>query len=114
MVKAADFRKTFFALAIILFVFFAGGAPKAPAEGHRTARTEKFQNRSTDMVKIRSVLTHKISNKRVLDKAEDKLQAMPAGSLSLMSSLCDRITADDDAPGADIAYSLVTAMIVLL
>jgi hypothetical protein len=33
--------------------------------------------------------------------------------IRLISSLCDRISADGGTVGADIAFSLITAMIVL-
>jgi hypothetical protein len=34
-------------------------------------------------------------------------------NLRLMSSLCDRITVDAGTPAADLAFSLLTALIVL-
>ena len=69
--------------------------------------------RGTDTVKILSVLAIRSSGEKVLGKAAEKLSAMNDRDLRLISSLCDRISADRGTAGADIAFSLVTAMIVL-
>lgn len=69
--------------------------------------------RSKDTVKILSVLAIRSPDGKVLGKAAEKLSAMNDRDLRLISSLCDRISADDGTAGADIAFSLMTAMIVL-
>jgi hypothetical protein len=63
--------------------------------------------------KIVSVLAIKSPDGKILGKAAEKLSAMSNRDLRLISSLCDRISADDGTAGADIAFSLITAMIVL-
>ncbi len=63
--------------------------------------------------KILSVLAIRSSGGKVLGKAAEKLSAMNDRDLRLISSLCDRISADGGTAGADIAFSLITAMIVL-
>ncbi|MDP1991601.1 MAG: hypothetical protein Q8K00_11320 [Syntrophales bacterium] len=63
--------------------------------------------------KIVSVLAIKSPDGKVLGKAAEKLSAMNDRDLRLISSLCDRISADGGTAGADIAFSLITAMIVL-
>ena len=63
--------------------------------------------------KIISVLAIRSPGGKVLGKAAEKLSAMNNRDLRLISSLCDRISADDGTAGADIAFSLITAMIVL-
>ncbi len=65
------------------------------------------------IAKIVSVLETRRSDRKVIEKAEEKLLTLDEGKLRLMSSLCDRIAGNLDSPGADIAFSLVTAMIVL-
>jgi hypothetical protein len=69
--------------------------------------------RSKDTVKILSVLAIRSSDGKVLGKAAEKLSAMNNRDLRLISFLCDRISADGGTAGADIAFSLMTAMIVL-
>jgi hypothetical protein len=63
--------------------------------------------------KILSVLEIRSSDRKIIDKAAEKLSAMNQRDIQLISSLCDRISADGDTAGANIAFSLITAMIVL-
>ena len=63
--------------------------------------------------KIVSVLAIRSPGGKALGKAAEKLSAMNSHDLRLISSLCDRISADGGTAGADIAFSLMTAMIVL-
>ncbi len=63
--------------------------------------------------KIVSVLAVRSPGGKALGKAAEKLSAMNKRDLRLISSLCDRISADGGTAGADIAFSLMTAMIVL-
>ncbi len=74
---------------------------------------EYTEIRGTGTVKILSVLAIRSSDGKVLGKAAEKLSAMNDRDLRLIASLCDRITADRGTAGADIAFSLITAMIVL-
>jgi hypothetical protein len=69
--------------------------------------------RGTDTVKILSILAIRSPGRKVLGKAAEKLAAMNDRDLRLIASLCDRISADRGTTGADIAFSLITAMIVL-
>jgi hypothetical protein len=65
------------------------------------------------IAKILSVLEIRSCDHMILDKAAEKLSAMNKRDIQLISSLCDRISADGSTAGADIAFSLITAMIVL-
>lgn len=98
-------------LLCLFFLWNASGTLSAPDSSTVGARTIEKSRRS-DITKIISTLENRTSNKHVLDKAEEKLCGMSRGKLSLMSSLCDRISADDSA-AAEIAYSLVSALIAL-
>jgi len=70
--------------------------------GHRVA-----------VAKILSVLAIRSADGKALGKAADKLANMNDRDLRLISSLCDRISADRGTASADLAFSLVTALIVL-
>ena len=63
--------------------------------------------------RILAVLDDRIKDPEILAKAKEKLQTMPADEIRLVASLCDRVSAAKEAPRADIAFSLVTALIVL-
>lgn len=66
-----------------------------------------------NIAKILSVLQSRNSGRKVLDRAVEKLASMDKRKLQLISNLCDRIAMHDGTPGADIAFSLVTAILVL-
>jgi len=71
------------------------------------------ETRGAETVKVLSVLALRSSGGKVLGKAAEKLAAMSDRDLRLIASLCDRISADRGTAGAEIAVSLITAMIVL-
>ncbi len=103
-----------FISAVLLCMLFSGGAwamsgqrpvktaPGDPTEGIRNSRE-----------KILAVLESKTRDGKVIEKAADKLRSVNKRELRLMASLCDRIAADNGTAGADIAFSLVSALIVL-
>ena len=62
---------------------------------------------------IMAVLETKSTDRKILSKASEKLHKLSVRELQLMSLLCDRISTHHDTAGADIAFSLITAMIVL-
>ncbi len=62
---------------------------------------------------VLSMLEFKNANRKVLDKAAGKMYTMNEQELRLISSLCDRVSAKSETAGADIAFSLITALLVL-
>lgn len=98
-------------LLLLLFLLING----AEAAFVMTVQNEGSfqQNRKNHINKVLLTLESRIQDREVLEKAKEKICELPAGKLSLMSSLCDRISAGESAVGSEIAYSLVSAMIVL-
>ncbi len=106
--------KTFCWLQIALCIFAVGAASAAFAYGRKDA--VKNGQVSTDVRSISNimvVLEKRNTGHRVLEKAEEKLRTLDDRKLRLMSSLCDHVSVSGDTAGADIAFSLITAMIVL-
>ncbi len=85
---------------------FANPPVTGPHAGHADSKQE---SRS----KILSVLETRTGDEKILAKAAEKLRVLDGRELRLMASLSDRIAADSDSTGAAIAYSLMTALIVL-
>ncbi len=106
----------FLFVVLLLLLWNASGVFAAttgiPAETRRAEFGGRNDSRN-DISKIMSVLESRRPGKRVLEKAAGKMSDMNGRNLRLMSSLCDRITADAGTPAADVAYSLLTALIVL-
>jgi hypothetical protein len=81
-------------------------APFLPRAGH------EFDHRA-ELRKVLSVVEHRTKDGKVLERMREKLSAMSDRNLRLAASLCERIAHDDDSAGADFAFSIVTALIVL-
>lgn len=111
--RAATIPFIFFLFTVLLLLLWnASGVFAAPTRITVETRRAEFSSRN-DISKIMSVLESRKPNKRVLEKAAEKVSDMNERNLRLMSSLCDRITADAGTPAADLAFSLLTALIVL-
>lgn len=115
--KLVNYSKALLLAAVLLcfFIFGSASASLAFAPAY-AALSGPVSNGSTDVVtkiKILSVLKSRTSDRTVLDKAVDKLSTMEGRRLRLLSSLCDRISEDSENAGADIAFSLMTMLIVL-
>jgi hypothetical protein len=113
--KGRNFLKNavFWTVAFLWILSIAGATVSFgyPPAGVFNSRYTEI--RSKDTVKILSVLAIRSSDGKVLGKAAEKLSAMNDRDRRLISSLCDLISADGGTAGADIAFSLITAMIVL-
>ena len=69
-------------------------------------------NRKDDISKILSVLEKKTGDQKLVEKAKDKLSTLSGGEIQLISSLCGQISHDSYSAGADIAFLLITTLIV--
>jgi hypothetical protein len=74
---------------------------------------EQAVNHRAELRKVLSVVEHRTKNEKVREKMRDKLSAMSDRQLRLAASLCERIARDDDSARSNIAFSIVTALIVL-
>ncbi len=100
--------------AVTLCLLFTGALPalaNPPGTGPHAGRYADAKQDSRS--KILSVLETRTGDEKILAKAAEKLQVLDGRELRLMASLSDRIAADKDSAGAAIAYSLMTALIVL-
>ena len=70
-------------------------------------------HKKSDVSTVMSVLKTKTDDQKLLDKAREKLSAMNDKELRLLVSLCDRIRSKGDTAGADIAFCLITTMLIL-
>lgn len=104
-----------FRVAIALFmltqpIFGSAGASFAAAPLPRTGPATGNQ---VVLQQVLSVVEHRTKDEKVLEKIRKKLPELSDRELRLAASLCERISRDDSSAGANIAFSIVTAMIVL-
>jgi hypothetical protein len=103
----------------ILFVMTLAVAGVSPAAG-LSGTAAPFLPRAgqelahrADLRKVLLVVEHRTKDEKVLEKMRDKLATLGDRELHLAASLCERIARDDDNAGADFAFSIVMALIVL-
>lgn len=65
------------------------------------------------ILKIILVLDHQRVDKKLLEKAKDKLLTLNERQILLISSLCEKISYDGQTTRTDIAFLLISALIVL-
>ena len=99
-------------LLCLLFLFFPWNT-RAQAETRKPG-VDEYQSlhRETDVMKIISVLKKKVGDQKLLEKAKGKLSTMREPEFSLISSLAEHLLREGDRPGVDIAFVLLTALII--
>ena len=80
--------------------------------GNPKARKHYLVNRKNDISNILSVLEKKTGDRKLVEKAKDKLSNLSGGEIKLISSLCERISHDSQSAGADIAFLLIITLII--
>ena len=107
---------TWMGALLIFSIVLAGESPASGLSGHAASlppRAEQAVYHRAELRKVLSVFEHRTKNEKVREKMRDKLSAMSDRQLRLAASLCERIAHDDDSARSDIAFSIVTALIVL-
>jgi len=88
----------------------------SPAHGAATAQKQTIIREpalNAEMLKILPVLEDKIENKKLLEKSKEKIYAMNGREVRLIAALCEKISDEGQTVSSDIAFLLVTALIVL-
>lgn len=119
--KRIRFPRTIALLSLFVMIVLAGASSAAggstrsgtAAPSPSLPRVEQFRAHHADLQKVLSVIEHRTSDGKVLEKMQKKLSTLSERELHLAASLCERIARDDRSAGASIAFSIVAAMIVL-
>jgi hypothetical protein len=110
----AKFRRVLTLLgAIIFYAVFTGSL--ASAERGKTIRRSQPHNRiapTTETNRILWVLENRMQGKLPQEKAEGKLSKLSSEQIRLLDSLAVRIMKNDHTAAADIAFLLITALII--
>lgn len=101
-------------LGILLFLSAGSATIAAPSAASMPAPgAERYRAAGKERQKILATLESRLRDEKALEKMRGKVEALAGRKLRLAAALCDRIEGDGDSAGADIAFSLVTALIVL-
>ena len=88
----------------------------SPAHGAVTAQRQSIVREpalNVEMLKILPVLEDKIENRKLLQRSKEKIYAMNSLELHLVAALCEKISDEGQTVSSDIAFLLVSALIVL-
>lgn len=101
-----------------IFILLCGlllvcGAPAHAAAAAQRQAMASGPALSEEMLKILPVLEDKIEDKKLLEKSKEKILAMNSSELHLVAALCEKISDEGQTVSSDIAFMLVTALIVL-
>ena len=66
-----------------------------------------------EIPKILAVLECKVEDHNLLETAKKKLLTLDRRKMQLLSSLCDQISNDGQSAGSDVAFLVMTILIVL-
>ena len=109
----------FFSVLIALIFILTVVIPGLPRQSMAVVRLDSPKasnhyliNRKDDILKILSVLEKKTGDQKLVEKAKGKLFTFSDGEIQMISSLCDRISQDSYSAGADIAFLLITTLII--
>ena len=100
-------------LLSFLFIFMIG-SPSAKCEIKRSNAGDDYtMHRETDVLKLLSVLESRIGDQKLLEEAKKKLFALRESQFLLVTSLSEQMTKQGNKPGDDLAFLLITALIIL-
>jgi len=88
----------------------------SPAHGAEAAQRQSIIREpalKVEMLKILPVLEERIGDRNLLEKSKEKIFAMNSTELHLAAALCEKISDEGQTASSDIAFLLVTALIVL-
>lgn len=100
----------FFLLCALLLAF---GSPAHAADTVQRQSIIREPALNVEMLKILPVLEDKIGDRNLLEKSKEKIFAMNSRELHLVASLCEKISDEGQTVSSDIAFLLVSALIVL-
>ncbi len=108
-------RGPFAALVLFALVALGVAVPSFAASSDGPARVPKSERaaESIERHKVLAVIGSRTTDERTLERMHEKLDVLSGRKLRLAAALCDRMARDEGSAGADLAFSLVTALIVL-
>lgn len=107
----------FTAIWLVIFqmaIFFLVTANARSGAINPDSGAQYLLNHGTHVTKILAVLENKIEDQQVLKRTKEKLFTLNDQQTRLIASLSDRAAREGNAPGSDIAFLLMTALITLL
>jgi hypothetical protein len=103
----------FFLLLGMIMLFWNPGPVLCAVSDTKPAKAALNLSKEKDISRILVVLDSRVDDRKLRKKATDKLATMNHEKLQLISSLCDKVEINGTSARSDIAFSLVSLMIIL-
>ena len=105
-------------LAVVIGLSFFGAVPSPSLAGPSAAEMRGSAMSAVgaarqDRLLVRATLESRMTDKKVLNRMRVKIDELSGKKLRLAAELCERVRHHEGTPAADLAFSLVTALIVL-
>ncbi len=100
---------------LFLCVLLVGGSPIANVmiENYKLNHSSNVNYRDTDIARILSVLENRLGSPTVNEKVKDKVSTLSETQIRLIASLAELTSNGGQTAGADIAFFLITILIIL-
>jgi hypothetical protein len=102
-----------FLLLGLVMVFVNPKTASCGLSGARPAEAALDLAKNKSISRILPVLESRVHDQKLRRKAIDKLVTLDVNRLRLISSLCDKIAVNGTSAGSDIAFSLVSIIIIV-
>ncbi len=105
---------TICSLMLVFITFISGSSTAAIGPpGMKLVSLSYSLNNKIDISGILSVLENRVKDRKLLERTKEKLSSLDNKDIRLIASLCQQISRGNNTPGSDIAFSLVSALIIL-
>lgn len=100
--------------SVVVVILLCSPVPSAGGvTGVKLARPHVSMKYKSNTSRILSVLKERIKDKKIFDKTKEKVLTLSDSEVSLIASLCDRISKNENTAASELAFSLVAALIIL-
>jgi hypothetical protein len=102
--------------ALIVLVMLGTGVPSIAgphADPPHVQAAGSASAAAAERRKVLMTLENRMSDENALKRIREKISELDGRRLRIAAALCSRIERDESSAGADIAFSLVTALIIL-
>jgi hypothetical protein len=100
-------------VSLLLLSSLWGAAALAETRKLNSDNQNQGLRREIDVTRILSVFEKKVEDPKLLERTREKLLTLGDTQFSLISSLSEQIIKEGNQPGVDIAFLLITILIVL-
>lgn len=102
-------------LFFLFHILLLAGSTLVEARQEQTSSLQQVDplRREIGVLKIQTVLQGKLGDQKLTDSAKSKLLLLDDRRIHLLSRLCDRVLLNGETAGSDVAFLLLTMLIVL-